>query len=285
MRLSALDRQAIAKTIKADIDRYCAERFREANPRRHIGASEMGAPCDRRLVYSFRWMFHEEFDGRMRRLFDRGNKEEERFTEWLRGIGAKVATHDALTGKQIKIGNDTEGHYGGSLDGIVELPERYMLPFPVLAEMKTHSQNSFKKLVKDGVRSAKPLHFDQMCQYGEHRNMHYAIYIATNKNDDDIHVEFVELDFDRGKFLAERASKVVAAKSLPPRVAQSPAYDVCKWCPAVGLCHLGHPAKLNCRSCRFASPVEKGRWHCGVWKRLIPDDKIPEGCKSWAEFE
>lgn len=284
-RLSELDRNAIAATLKADIDAFCKWRFEEATPRRHIGASEMGALCDRRLVYGFRWMFKEDFEGRMRRLFDRGNKEEERFAEWLRGIGMKVATHDALTGKQIQIGDNKFGHYGGSLDGIGELPERYGLAFPVLLEMKTHSQNSYRSLVKDKVRKSKPLHWDQMCQYGYHRNIHYAIYIATNKNDDDIHVEFCELDFNRGKFLAKRATEVVAAKSLPPRIAESPAYDVCKWCPAVGICHLGHEPKRNCRSCRFSTPVEKGRWRCGVWERLIPDDKIIEGCNQWQDFQ
>jgi hypothetical protein len=284
-RLTAIERKAIADTLKADIDAFCAWKMAEETPRRHIGASEMGHECLRKLVYSFRWMYHEEFDGRMRRLFDRGYKEEDRFAEWLRGIGAKLATHDAVTGKQIRIGDDKLGHYGGSLDGIIELPERYGLPFPMLCEMKTHSKNSFYKLKKEGVEKSKPLHFYQMCQYGYHRGLQYGVYIATNKDDDDIYVELVEHDMARGAELERKAGRVVGAKSLPDRIASSPAYASCKFCPAVAICHLDRPAIKNCRSCQFSDPASAGRWKCRVWNAIIPNDEIPKGCGSWKQFE
>lgn len=280
MRLSGSDRLKIAAAVKADIDAFCVSEFTEG-PRKHIGASEMGKDCTRALVYGFRWMFKPTHSGQLLRLFNRGHMEEDRFARWLSGIGAKLATVDARTGKQFRIGGD---HYGGSLDGILELPERYQLPFDILCEMKTHNDKSFKRLVKDGVQKSKPQHFDQMCQYGTVRNLDYALYIAVNKNDDNIYVELVAIDRSRGQFLIRRGESVVAAKELPPRVAASPAYETCKFCDYAGICHLNWPVAKNCRSCKFAIAVPDGKWHCNRWQRDIPPDFIPQGCADWQEF-
>ena len=40
--------------------------------REHLGASEIGDPCSRKLWYLFRWVAVKKFDARMLRLFARG---------------------------------------------------------------------------------------------------------------------------------------------------------------------------------------------------------------------
>jgi hypothetical protein len=65
----------------------------EANakgPRPHMGASQIGKPCDRRLVYGFRHAAHKQHSGRMLRLFSRGHKEEITLVQHLRDIGFEV---------------------------------------------------------------------------------------------------------------------------------------------------------------------------------------------------
>ena len=52
-----------------------AEEGQEA-PRAHLGASLLGHPCDRYLWLMFRWAVIEKFDGRILRLFQRGQREE-----------------------------------------------------------------------------------------------------------------------------------------------------------------------------------------------------------------
>ncbi len=78
------------------------ERREEASegPRRYLGASVIGHPCDRFLWMHFRGIHRERFDGRMLRLFDRGQREESVFIQELRWIGAEVMDRDPSTGDQ-----------------------------------------------------------------------------------------------------------------------------------------------------------------------------------------
>ena len=90
----------------------------EAPFRAHLGASLIGRKCNRELWYSFHWTTQKNFDGRMLRLFNRGHLEEPRFVAALQMIGCKVHQYDA-NGKQFRIAGHN-GHYGGSLDAVVE---------------------------------------------------------------------------------------------------------------------------------------------------------------------
>lgn len=282
IRLSGHDRKAIAARIKADIDEYCKVVY-DDGPRDHLGASVISNSCNRALVYAFRWMHREQFDGRMQRLFNRGHLQEPRFVEWLRGIGSNVAEL-APTGKQWRMTN-LENHYGGSLDGQIILPERYKISDTLLLEMKSHNDRRFKEVVKKGVIAAKPDHFMQMCAYGEAYELEYGLYMAINKNDDDVWPEIVQLDRALGVKLRDKAKHVIGALELPPRVAASPAYETCKYCPHSGVCHLGQPVDVNCRSCANSKPVADGQWFCQHWNAIIPHDEIPKACEQWSEFK
>ncbi len=84
---------AVTKQVLTDIDSYCVKTY-DGGHRAHLGGSQIGEECQRKLWYIFRWCYKEKFDGRMMRLFNRGHREEPRFLEWLEGIGAKVWADD-----------------------------------------------------------------------------------------------------------------------------------------------------------------------------------------------
>jgi len=280
IRLSGQDRKAIAAQIKNDIEAACVAHFAE-EPRHHLGASEIGRKCDRRIVYGFRWMYREKFIGRMLRLFNRGHKEESRFADWLALIGAAVSL-TTPDGVQHRIAGS--GHWGGSLDGITLLPERYNLPSHMLTEFKTHNANSFAKLEKYGVQQSKPEHYVQMCVYGADKKLQYGIYMAVNKNDDDLYVEIVELDWQLGEKFAQRAQRLIYAKTLPNRIAATAAYSECKFCPMAGICHHDAAPDVNCRSCCNAEPKPDGTWFCDRWQQVIPKQAIKFACGEWSAF-
>lgn len=286
LRLSGHQRKQLAAQIKSDIDEYCRVVYDDGY-RDHLGASIIGTHCSRALTYSFRHMYRERFSGRMQRLFNRGQLEENRFIEWLSGILATVWADGETgeSGKQARI-TGVENHYGGSLDGRIKLPDRYGIgDEPFILEMKTHNDNSFKKLVKNGVKLSKPMHYDQMCAYGEAYGMPYGLYMAINKNDDDIHPEIVELDHELGKkFREEKAPSIIYAKQLPPKIAATSAYEGCKWCGMVPVCHENAPVDINCRSCANSAPGPNATWICHHWQSIIPKEAIPLACPQWREF-
>lgn len=87
--LSDFELEAIEKQIDDGIEKLSIKTLKDG-PRTHLGISEIGEPCMRKLYYKFHWCFIQEFDGRMLRLFKRGHREEERFINYLEGLGCEV---------------------------------------------------------------------------------------------------------------------------------------------------------------------------------------------------
>lgn len=276
------DRKALAAQIKSDIDEYCRVTYDDGH-RSHLGASLIGHECPRYLWYVYRWIEASRFSGRMQRLFNRGHEQEQRFTQWLTGIGFSVSEGDPSTGDQWRI-KGVHGHFGGSLDGRLMLPERYnvVMPEGLLLEMKTHKTGpEFEKLKESGVRKIIPKHFAQMSSYGPHYGYHYALYLNINKDNDDIHIEIVELDWSLAADLHRKAEAIITSERPPPRINESPAFYVCKLCDKHDVCHKGADYEKNCRSCDNAVPADDGNWYCKRFTSLIPDHVIPVGCADW----
>ena len=99
-------------TIANLIDEHHASQPDE--PRLHLGGSMLGHPCERWLWLSFRWAVRERFPGRIRRLFRRGNNEEDIITDDLKAIGIDINS----TGDQqrfIKLGRTLADRLTASL--------------------------------------------------------------------------------------------------------------------------------------------------------------------------
>jgi hypothetical protein len=275
------ERKAIAQQIKDAIDEYCRVTYDDGH-RSHLGASMIGDVCNRRLWYGWRWVQSSKFGGRMQRLFNRGHKTEDRFIEWLTAIGVRVWSHTE-DGNQFRI-SAIEKHYGGSLDSIGQAPEwlgKLAQLQGFLIEYKTHNEKSFGKLVKDGVKKSKPRHWVQMCVYGQKYGFQYAVYCAINKNDDDLHIEIVELDWNVGTDAERKAEYVITSQVPPARYSETITNFECQFCDLKAICHQGAPYEVNCRSCNMARPVANGEWHCGHFNAIIPKDFIPKGCQQW----
>lgn len=274
------DLPALSAEIKRRIDAQSASEVDE--PRWHLGASEIGEECLRRVWYKYRWIKHEEFSGAMRRLFKRGHSEEPRIVALLRSIGCVVHEVDPSTGKQW-LRSLLHGHYGGSSDGLATLPFDE-IPLPVKLECKTHNRKSFNDLVNHGVKKSKPKHFIQMCVYGKFHSVDIGLYIAVCKDTDEIHVELVSLDSDVADKAERTAEVIINAKSPPDRISNNSSFYKCKSCFLRGVCHLGEPIARNCRSCKFASPTAGGNaeWTCAKWNAVIPREHAPNGCAEWS---
>lgn len=277
--LSPMSRKIIAERLKSDIDAYCIELYAD-EPRRHLGASVIGQECSRKVWYLFRWFSIEQFSGRMYRLFNRGHREEDRFVQWLRGIGMTVYDVDPASGDQWRI-KAVQGHFGGSLDGIGITPFPILASMPFLLEFKTHNAKSFAKLKDKGVKASKPQHFKQMCTYGRAYGYRYAIYVAICKDNDDLFIEVCELQPSLGDDMFMRATDIIAARVPPRRIAENPTFFECQTCFLRTNCWNNVPPNKNCRSCINAYPVDGGEWYCGHHGQNIPRDFIKTGCDQW----
>lgn len=230
----------------------------DVSPRKHLGASVIGDSCARKIWFGFRWATKTLHKPSLLRLFERGKLEEGRFIGWLKAAGVKVWQDDPATGKQFTF-KGYKGHFGGEIDGV---GQGVVTDDPYLLEFKTHNNDSFKSLVLNGVEMDKPTHFVQMQIYMGAFNLPQTLYLAINKNNDEIHAEMVPFNgLVYNKYIS-RAIMIIDASSPPPGVSKSPSWYQCKWCDHKNVCHNKLPPEVNCRTCAHSTPILEGKWQC-----------------------
>lgn len=248
--------------------------------RSHLGASQIGRPCAREVWLGYRWSYVKRFKARMLRLMNRGHIEEGRFLALLEMIGCTL--HVQADGGQERI-SDHGGHYGSALDGVIwgvpDCPGEW-----VLGEFKTHNTKSFCKLVTDGVRVSKPEHFAQMQSCMGRRGIHKCLYVAVNKNDDDIYAEIVTYDHAYESALRDKAADLITRRTPPPRISEDPSNFECTYCDAQQRCHFPAQSQVfrNCRTCRHSiADLASGTWGCELHNLMLDKTAQLAGCEQW----
>lgn len=269
------------KEIEAELYKLTEEYSIETFPsehRNHLGVSIIGEKCWRKLWYSFRWVKLEQFPPRIRRLFNRGHREEKEFIKLLLWMGFFIREIDEATNKQYKF-NAVNGHYGGSSDSLALLPWfRENIHPKILIEYKTHNNKQFTYLKDKKLKIAQPKHFAQICGYGKEFKTRYGLYCAVNKDNDELYFEFIELDWQYAEQLEKKASDIIYSKFPPDRIASDPNYFECVYCSFRDICHNSAKIEQNCRSCQFSTPIENEQWQCNQHNTIIPKDQIG---KKW----
>jgi len=281
-----IPRPTDTETVRAIYAQY--KKRGDAEPiRGYLGASIIGHPCERYLWFSFRACCKGDFSGRMYRLFETGDLAEDRFADNLRSIGATVHVTDEH-GEQFSV-SAFGGHFSGHLDGcalgIPEAPKAWHV-----LEFKTHNSKNFKKLIKDGVALAFPKHHAQMMIYMHYTGMPRALYLAVNKDTDELYSERVRYDTKQAALLVQRAERIIRAQEPPTRISDRPDFWQCKMCNARDICHgsvapapaLIVPA-LSCKQCCHATPTMggvDGRWVCEKHKKALSTSAQENLCED-----
>lgn len=255
----AVFRSHLKKLIALADDAYSTDTFPF---RSHLGASGIGEDCARKVWYAWHWSKEVKHDARIIRLFNRGHLEEPRMMALLMMIGCEVWQLDT-NGKQYKITGHS-GHYGGSLDGVaLGIPE--FPDLPGLVEFKTHSDKSFNEVKGKSVLLSKPTHFQQMQQYMGYHKLSFGLYMAVNKNTDEIYAEIImfnKLYYDK---YFERAGKIIESKVPPDKISKNSKFYTCTYCDFKSICHGKDLPARNCRTCLHSEAYagnNNGEWHC-----------------------
>ncbi len=255
------------------------ERREERQPQRKhaLGASVIGQECERAIWYGFRLCAKKKFNGRVLRLFRRGEDAEPQFIEELQEAGFEVLQFDKVLnfdkdGQQFRR-TSCDGHFSVNIDGQIRLTGKWSV-----LEFKTHNDKSYKELVKIGVREAKPEHFAQCIVGAGLMNLEGTLYLAENKNTSEIYAEYIPFDQDCMRHYWEKARRIIAAHDAPDRLNNRPDFFRCRWCDYADLCHHDQPALVNCYTCCHSTPVADGQWSCALAERVIPSKVAMRGC-------
>lgn len=239
-----------------------------------LRCSKLGEECERSLWYGFRWTTPlERFEGRVNRLFQTGHREEERMIADLRAIGCDVLDRDPATEEQWRV--TLTPWLGGSADGKVSgVPGAEKTEH--LLECKTHNEKSFAAWKQKGVEQSKPVHFAQMQLYMHGLGLTRALYVAHNKNTDEVDAERVKYDPLAAQQLLAKAERIAFAQTPPPK---QESY-ACKWCRHEKTCRYDDWARVNCRTCLHSYLSAAGEWSCVLKCCDLDIAAQRTGCKS-----
>jgi len=239
-------------------------------PRPHLGASQIGHRCSRKIWYDIHWTTKSTTPGRVMKLAKRGHEEEASVKKLLMALGCVVVTQ--------KSRYILDGRFGGTIDFMVTGLGRYGLPNRAILDSKMMNDRRFNAIQKSGAYAANYEYYAQMQVYMELYNQNHAILFCINKNDDHIHTEVIERDRDHFSSLKRRALEILDADS-PPERAGEPDSFTCKFCPHKEICHKEEIADVNCRTCAHSSIVSDCNVKCEKYNATIPVTKQHESKK------
>lgn len=279
-------------TVQAIYDHYKAKRKNGHRP--HLGGSQIGNECERSLWYQFRHAWSPEFEGRQLRLFETGDREEERLIENLRAIGVTVWARDPESGRQFSYSADY-GHFSLSLDGVIEGIKESSKPHTF--EAKTMNVKNFADCKSKGVQASKPVYWAQ-CQVGMHlAQLERCLFLAVCKDTDEIYMERIKYDAAEAMMLMAKAERVIFAETPPAKISNDPSFFKCRFCAYKPVCHGCKIPEVNCRTCAHSTPERDGTWSCAkggdmkpcakhlfIPQIMPPDLEVHDAGSDWVDY-
>jgi len=268
VKLNEFDRRLL-------IEKKLNEQTLEGSQREYLGMSSLGHECSRYLWFTFRWYYKEVISARMRRLFDRGHREEASVIAELKKIDVMI---EGMQQGFVGVWGHVRGHCDGLAINVPDAPKtKHIL------EIKTMNDKAFKDISKSDVKSSKPVYFAQMQLYMYFSELKRALFIAVNKNDDNWYVERVKLDKGYAEDLLRKAEEIILSPE-PMKRTLPVGWYACRWCAAQDVCERGMPPAKSCRSCEYVSPMLDGKWHCNFHEKDLWLAAQRTGCDEYSQI-
>lgn len=234
----ASDAEAVTVRVNAAIDAALLARQQRQVPRDYLGGSRVGEPCARKLVYEITHAPKDrEFDANILRVFDAGHQFEALSIRWLRQAGFDLRDRGPDGGQIGFVA--AAGKLRGHADGVIVAGPAVGVTWPALWEHKALGQKSWTDLVNRGLRHSKPIYFAQVQLYMAYLGLDVALLTALNRDTLALRHEVVPFDAAEAQRLSDHAVDILRAAAtgeLPPRLAQSRDFFLCRFCPYATRC-------------------------------------------------
>lgn len=231
--------------INALIDAALTVERKHAPPRNYLGASRIGEPCTRRLVYEITHAPPDEgceVDAAALRIFEAGHLFETLSIRWLRAAGFDLCT-ERRDGSQFSF-SAAGGRLRGHIDGVIVAGPDIGIPWPTLWEHKALNAKSWNDLVKRSLAVSKPTYFAQVQLYMAYLEVERTLFTALNKDTQALYHEVVAFDPAQAQALSDKAVAILRAAEageLLPRIAAASDFYLCRACPYARRCWEGAP--------------------------------------------
>ena len=240
-----------------------------------VPAGEIGTECDRAIWLAFRRSsVPEVITWRKRRIFERGNIEEDRLLDLLRLIGCEV------TDQQARV-RGAGGHLRGKIDGqATNIPDAPVTEHCV--ECKSSKASDFRAMVKSGVKIANPKHYATIQFYLYKRGLTRCLYMMSCKDTEDLHLERLELDVEFAMRAEARIERIIRLDEPPARLCNKRDDFRGMFCRQAEVCWGEVSARVHCRTCLHSTPLMDGNagWDCARWSKPLSLAEQDAGCPA-----
>ena len=229
---------SVSGQVSALVDAGLQQTRSTQTPRQYLGASRLGAACERALQYEFADAPVDpgrETDGRLLRVFERGHVIEDCMVGWLRAAGFDLRTRNDA-GEQFGF-SALDGRLQGHVDGVlVAGPDLgFGCGYPALWENKCLGSKSWRELEKNRLAVAKPIYAAQVAVYQAYLELHEhpAIFTAINADTMEIYTELVPFDAALAQRMSDRGLRVISATEAGELLARGfhdPTHFECRMC-------------------------------------------------------
>lgn len=284
-------------TVLLDMIRQAAEaKALEDKARGYIGASGVGAECEKQAMLTHRWASDDIHSAATLFRFEDGHKTEDIIAERIKRVpGVQLFTHKS-NGDQYGF-SDLGGHFRGHIDGVIKgHPD---IDGPAIWECKAVNEKKFRAFgrLKDKRRHEDVLYAFDETYYGQamlycHKFdiEHHYLTVSTpgGRDIDDL---ITPANGAYATSLINKARAVLMSPELPPKINEDPKFFKCAWCNHNSICHRRGDAdpilgiNKNCRTCKFSEPIidgEDGGWRCTSHGVELTEQGQREGCEDWA---
>lgn len=233
---------------------------------------------------NFHWCLESDFEGRMLRLFDLGNRIEDQVVDYLKDSGVIDVSAVDKDGNQYRA-SILGGHSSGACDGFVKRvyednPEKVLL-----LEIKSANDKRFNELVKlqDYQGWSKTYQWQIQCYMGIF-NLDQALVVVVNKNNSKIYSEIVDFIPNIWEE-AQRKAEHIICSDAPPQGMGEKDWRLKTQSEEYRNVYLGKrlPSSVNCRNCVSSKPIIESNnavWFCKRFNQSIDRDKQAAGCPS-----
>lgn len=201
------------------IDNATKSRLLENKPRNYLGGSFIGKECERDLWYSYHTP-KTVSEPRVGRIMDMGHLLESYCISLMKNSGYEVYYEDE-NGKQFGF---EDGIFKGNIDAVIIIEGT-----PCLLEVKSANEKRFNEMVKVGIYISDPVYYYQVQSYMHKMDLEKCLFFVINKNNCEIHAEFIEYNKMDAEYIINRGKEIVSGE-IPPRKYKTKAFFKCKFC-------------------------------------------------------
>ena len=199
--------------------------------RSYLGGSRLGEECARKLQYEFEGKQGKPLPASTQMIFALGHAAEDALAKILRNIFDIRTDKD---GRQFGF-STAGGRIKGHIDGVIVGGPDELGPYPYLWENKAVGGKYWTALVKNGVRSERPVYAGQVATYQAYMDLtdNPALFSFVNRDTGETAFERVPFDAKLAQDCTDRGVQVITATEAGerlPRPYASSDFFKCRFC-------------------------------------------------------